>query len=292
MVHILETLQRLETKFDNLSGSHSSTPSSLPGAGREQSSVTSYQSGTDAAYESQPPQSAEDKHGEDTFPKELQRSYQHLTAAHKIILWPAIYLLIMSSSSIAAEDLQYVLQGGTPWFIRLELDKHTTTLSSPRDIQGLLSSPVRQSPRLGFAGLSVDNIQRLTDAYFNTFNIIHPVLNREAFVTDIVGPMIRNGYTDGDASACLALLVFALGQVAIDGVFGHPISTNDGTPSGIRGGTATDPPGLELFNEARRRIGFIMHQYSLENVQIYLLQASVPTLLFLIAALTIRQNVL
>ena len=147
--------------------------------------------------------------------------------------------------------------------------------SSNREGQRQLGIPApRPASRPAFNGLTVDNIQRLTDAYFNTFNIINPILNRDAFVSDIVGPMIRTGYADGDASACLALLVFALGQVAIDGVFGAPISSdNNGVPSGIRGGTATEPPGLELFNEARRRIGFIMHDYSLENVQVYLLQA-------------------
>lgn len=88
-----------------------------------------------------------------------------------------------------------------------------------------------------------------------------------------VAPLLRDGYADGDPHAVLALLVFALGQVAIEGVFERPLCMIDGRPSGFRGGTAEHPPGLATFNEARRRIGFILTQSALETVQIMLLEA-------------------
>ena len=72
----------------------------------------------------------------------------------------------------------------------------------------------------------------------------------------------------------LALLVFALGQLATEGIFGPPITNVSGAPSGIRGGAPLDPAGLELFNEARARIGSIAFHSDLVNVQILLLQAS------------------
>lgn len=271
MVHILETLQRLEAKFDSLSVSYTSTPSSVPtSTSTAQDEITS---GLTPAAECARSNHNDDPPASSASPGELQRSYRHLTAAHKVILWPAVYLCIFGAEASAADDLQYVMQDGTLWLLRLEFKKQQAFTCSPH-IHRLLSSNNRfHDSRPVFAGLEIDQIQRLTDAYFNTFNIISPILSREAFVTDTVGPMIRNGYTENDASACLALLVFALGQVAIDGVFGPPISSINGVQSGIRGGSAVDPPGLELFNEARRLIGFIMHQCSLENVQIHLLQA-------------------
>lgn len=277
MVHILETLQRLESKFDNLQVSNSSTPVSnreWPAQNNSRAmSVGDSMGGS--VIESNVSRESEG-HGEaQTYPLELQRSYKHLTVAHKVLLWPAVYLHILNSGVAAASDLQYVLQDGTPWFINLELTKHPETL--PWDTV-METYPIPQSQpqaiRVGFPQLTVDNVQRMTEAYFNTFNTISPILDRDSFMADVVGSVMRNGYADGDPSACLALMVFALGQVAIDGVYGSPISNFNGSPSGLRGGTAERPPGLDLFNEARRRIGFNVHACTLENVQIHLLQAT------------------
>ncbi|KAI5198715.1 hypothetical protein E4T38_07355 [Aureobasidium subglaciale] len=127
--------------------------------------------------------------------------------------------------------------------------------------------------RAGFIGLTPENVRRMSDAYFSTFNILFPILDRQIFLEDILEPVLRNGFADCDPQGCLVLLVLALGQTAIDGVYGSPISIIEGNPSGLRGGTAERPPGLNLFNEARRRMGFIMHQCTLENVQIHLLES-------------------
>lgn len=274
MVHILEALQRLETKVDGLQISKTSTPSSnressLQSGPQAVSIGNSLGGGSHISLES------EGKAAAQNFPRELQRSYQHLTVAHKILLWPAVYLHILNSGVAAASDLQYVLQDGTPWFIQLELAKHSETLPWDTEMRTYpITQPSSGEIRLGFSRLTMDVAQRLTDAYFNTFNILFPILDRESFMTDIVGSVVRNGYADGDPDACLALLVFALGQVAIDGVYSSPISSYNGSPSGLRGGTANKPPGLDLFNEARRRVGFNVHACTLENVQILLLQAT------------------
>ncbi|KAI4840275.1 hypothetical protein E4T44_07956 [Aureobasidium sp. EXF-8845] len=128
--------------------------------------------------------------------------------------------------------------------------------------------------RAGFIGLTPENMRRMCDAYFSTFNILFPILDRQMFLEDILEPVLRNGFAGCDPQSCLVLLVLALGQVAIDGVYGSPISIVEGNPSGLRGGTAERPPGLNLFNEARRCMGFIMHQCTLENVQIHLLESA------------------
>lgn len=277
MVHILETLQRLETKFDNLQASNRSTPTSSH-TNHTHSDTQTLVAG-DALLgpvgASTISLDSDSRVAPQTFPGDLQRSYQHLTVAHKILLWPAVYLHMLTSGVTAASDLQYVLQDGTPWFIHLELAKHPDTLAWDTEMKThAISDPRTGQVRLGFAQISMDYAQRLTDAYFNTFNLLFPILDRDSFMSEVVGNVMRYGFADGDPNACLALLVFALGQVANDGVYGTPISSYNGSPSGLRGGTADRPPGLDLFNEARRRVGFNVHACTLENVQILLLQAT------------------
>ena len=279
MVHILETLQRIETKFDSLSVSSSTTPSSWrESATGERAPMPSSGSGR-ARTESEPQTDAQPDFDPYFSTKDMHQSYYHLTAAHKVILWPSIYLHITNKNFAIAEDLQYILQDGTPWLTHLELQKHPAPLPGPSNVHSIVASPEPQSTIAikTFAGLPLETIQRLIDAYFSTFNVIHPILDQDVFVAEVVNPLVQNGYEDGDAHACLCLSVLALGKVAIDGVHGSPISVSaSGEPSGIRGGTLERPPGLDIFNEARRLIGFSMNQCNLENVQIYLLQAYVP----------------
>lgn len=271
MVHILDALTRLETKFDNLSLGQS-TISTPDQAGTRTS--TTYPSLRSSGKQ---PQSA-DATLLPTKNRDVSQTHDHLTVPHKVILWPSIYIHLIDSGIDAASDLQYVLQEGTPWFIRLEMAKHPTTLPFDPCLHGVrIDSPSSDdgfSTRSAFPALTIQQIREYTDAYFNTFNVLCPILNHDAFTNDIVARLLRDGYADGDPQAVLALMVFALGQLAIEGVFGNPISVNAGVPSGYRGGTAERPPGLEIFNEARRRLGFVVTLCTLENVQILLLQAT------------------
>jgi hypothetical protein len=117
-------------------------------------------------------------------------------------------------------------------------------------------------------------VNEYSSAYFNTFNVLLPLLNSDDFLGDVVARLLREGFRDDDPESVLALLVFALGQLAIEGVIGRPTSAHNDEFSGFRGGTIEKPPGLGLFNEARRRIGMVNTQFRLENVQIMLLQAT------------------
>jgi hypothetical protein len=278
MVHILESLNRLENKFDNLAMRGPSTNASdiTPPLG---GSASTDSPAIGVAAKQSPTKETAYPRTEAIPPASLQQGDEHLTVSHKIILWPSIYVHIINSGIAAASDLQFVLQEGTPWFIRREMEKYPDPL--PFDVGlpcfGVSSSSVPnqgQATNVAFPTLTIQQIQEFTDAYFNTFNILHPLLNRESFMNDVVARLLREGYGDGDTGSVLALLVYALGQVAIEGVFERPISMVNGQPSGFRGGTADRPPGLALFNEARRRLGFIMTPCSLENVQIMLLQAT------------------
>ncbi|KAK5133201.1 hypothetical protein LTR08_008036 [Meristemomyces frigidus] len=279
MVHILDTLARLENKFDNMSITRESSTSDMdsPAFGTSLggfSSARSFTKGTSS--ETSRFDTGADKSLD--YKTETQPRYQHLTVPHKIMLWPSIYIHLINSGISAASDLQHILQEGTPWVIKRELSKHPDPLRS--DV-GLPCFPVtlvggnqHRSPNVAFPTLTPQQIQEFSDAYFNTFNVLYPLLNREAFMNNIVARLMREGYGDGDIESVLALLVFALGQVAIEGVFDRPIGVANGQPSGFRGGSIDSPPGLGLFNEARRRLGFVATQCSLQNVQMMLLQAT------------------
>ncbi|KAK3676216.1 hypothetical protein LTR78_003966 [Recurvomyces mirabilis] len=274
MVHILDTLTRLENKFDNMAITQGSSPDmSSPGA-HASVSGTSSASLVKASQSETAQRKPEGSAASDNMPK----PYQHLTVPHKIMLWPGIYIHLLNSGISAASDLQYVLQEGTPWFIKREMSKHPDPLPSdvglPCFTMATGNTEQSRATNVVFPTLGVQQIQELSDAYFNTFNVLYPVLNRETFMNGTVAKLLRDGYGDGDSASVLALLVFALGAVAVDGVFERPVSVVNGQPSGFRGGTVDHPPGLALFNEARRRLGFIWTQCTLENVQLNLLQAT------------------
>lgn len=179
---------------------------------------------------------------------------------------------------VPASGLRSILWEGTAWFIEGDLSKHSNPLQCAI---GLSSSVVDcgdvdhgRPCSVSFPALTVEQVQNYTDAYFGTSNLLYPLLDQEAFTNEVVARLLREGYKDGDFGSVLALLVFAPGQVAIEGVFDWPVSVVNGRPSGFRGGSFDQPPGLSLFNEARKRLGFVATQCSLENVQIMLLQAT------------------
>jgi hypothetical protein len=281
MIYILQTLQRLENKFDTLYVSKPSTPASNTEWSIAQSGPRPPGVGHMAATGSNESHISSDSEvrpgarvgSQPTSPPDMLRTYQHLTVAYKVLLWPSIYLHILNSGIAVASDLQYVLQEGTPWFIHLELQKHPKPLPWDTDMRTYPMPSSTGEMRAGFIGLTPENMRRMCDAYFSTFNILFPILDRQMFLEDILEPVLRHGFAGCDPQSCLVLLVLALGQTAIDGVYGSPISIVEGNPSGLRGGTSERPPGLNLFNEARRCMGFIMHQCTLENVQIHLLES-------------------
>ena len=120
MVHILESLARLENKFDDLSmgpsGSSNSSSDARSPAMRANDSRTSQSMGGHLREVDKETRAA-------SLAESLQERYQHLTVPHKVMLWPAIYVHLINSGIPAASDLQHVLQEGTPWFIRQELHK-------------------------------------------------------------------------------------------------------------------------------------------------------------------------
>ncbi|KAA8576756.1 hypothetical protein EYC84_006820 [Monilinia fructicola] len=116
-------------------------------------------------------------------------------------------------------------------------------------------------------------MHQLATSYFDTFNFLYPFMDRQNFLSDTLTKVISEGF-DGDMESVIALLIFALGDVAYEGARGNPVDIYRGRPSGIRGGSGSSrPPGLAFFNEAMKRIGCVFTECSLENVQMFSLTA-------------------
>lgn len=276
LVEILDRLKTLEGKIDNLSA-HGSVFTS------EQGSVTGNplvqtpgplgdgSSGLGAsissAYTSLPLPEALHATDESSM-------YKHSSSVRAMLAWPAVQ-----------ELLKFVLP------MKLEPDEPGVDQNSISILLGLHQSPAL--PRAGSVdpsasilepqtlhnpsgtprvanNLTWDTIQTLSTAFFETFNLLHPIVDRGNFTTVTLPAVVAAGFDDS-IEATLSHLVFALGEVALLGTQGPPLRFHNSRPSGVRGGTKTQPPGLIFFNEARRRMGYNLTDCSLENVQVYAL---------------------
>lgn len=205
----------------------------------------------------------------------------YFTAPHRTVIWPTIYSHLTHAVPDAAEQLASLAEGGTSWLITQELNELRSRLPidfglpSVSASEGSTPGQTQRSFAVGtfFPTLTVDRIRLYTDAYFSTFNAVYPILDERLFTSETLPPLLRDGFRYGDAPSVLALFVLALGQLANDSLTGAPVDIIDGQPSGICGGSASTPPGLDIFNEGRVRIGSLSPQYNIMSVQVLLLQA-------------------
>ncbi|KAI9832178.1 MAG: hypothetical protein M1819_004530 [Sarea resinae] len=278
--HILDSLIRLEGKIDGLSLDR---PSSVAIANPSASSVGSPTSRSAFPnFDLKPPQDRliassrtnDTITGYDLSDKNLPRSAGHLTAAHQILLWPAIHKSLLRVGIQSVSDLPHFIQrDGIAWVLRFQ----GIHLDLPDD-EGLKAQPVNSTisegtvdTRVVFPELSYDTMRNLATVFFDTFNLAFPFMCRQTFFQSTLATVVNEGFANGGIDGVIVLLVLALGKLALDGSLGEPISNHRGRPSGIRGGTAKRPPGLALFNEARRRMGFVLTRNGLGNVQIFCL---------------------
>jgi hypothetical protein len=194
----------------------------------------------------------------------------NVSVSHRIILWPAVYTLMSSGSQNLVSDLHLLATTGSPWLLGKDASRHTENLPCDEN----LPCYQLQSGAVMFSDLSVQQVDTYSAAYFNTFNRLFPLLDPDLFMDGAVARLLHQGYRDNDPEGVLALFVFALGRLAHDGVLQDPTPIGLNGNSGVRNGKITRPPGLALFNEARRRLGLIRARCCLENVQILLLEAT------------------
>ena len=205
--------------------------------------------------------------------------YRHASAAHKMLTWPAMQQLFLQALPSNIGDLKVLEQDGAAFIMRIQEGMPKLPLDEAvpeRPFVGMQSQATRAAggTRTTFPRLTKEVMHTFANAYFDTFNFIYPFMDRQNFISDTLTKVHTEGF-NGDTDSVIALLVFALAELALEGYRGTPIEVYKGRTSGVRGGTVSKPPGLALFNEARKRIGFTLTDCELENVQIYCLTACV-----------------
>lgn len=195
--------------------------------------------------------------------------YQYASPTHQMLAWPAIQEHLSTVQlKCPTRDLKSVALEGTAIALGAQFSMDHTIPVSLQNGDNFNPAPVAAS--ISMLGLDWDVMQTLSKAYFDTLNLLHPILDRHTFLTQTLPSLFKNG-ADHRLSSTIAFLVFALGEIALGNYRGAPINTHGGRPSGVRGGSKSHPPGIALFNEARKRLGFSVTETSLETVQAYTL---------------------
>lgn len=203
--------------------------------------------------------------------------YKYVSSVHQMLAWPAVQQLLSSAQpKIRAFDLSSIDRERPAGILRLHTPPAhsmptTTTLAPATSGPGVgPRGPPPSTVPIEAGGLSWETMQRLSKAYFNSFHLQAPILDRHAFLSGTMPSVFNQGFSQ-DMTSTIAFLVFALGEVALAAADGMPVHASHGRPSGVKGGSKEHPPGLVFFNEARRRMGFNLTECSLENVQIFAL---------------------
>ncbi|KAL8360482.1 hypothetical protein RB601_007217 [Gaeumannomyces tritici] len=273
LVEILARIKSLEGKFDSMNTQHAGFTTPLYG---HLVTTPGFQTASFARSGDLSAIPARLSGSDDSGPSSITMApYTYTSSVHQMLRWPVVQGLLESISlsipSVSASTIES--EGATR---ALGLDNPTNRLPTGDagavtyalttvGISATVSSQSTGSP------LTSGSMEDLTSAYFNTFYMCYPILDQQHFTTQVLGSVARDGFTDSIQST-LVFLVLALGEIAILGFHGPPVSASGSPqPSGVKGGTPRHPPGLALFNEARRRMGFNLTECSLEAVQVFAL---------------------
>jgi hypothetical protein len=272
LAEILERIKSLEGKIDNLTaqGLAATFQSSISGdalvstpapIGSVRGSVASVSSSS--AFVPGPPSEAAISSGN------AATNYSYVSSVRAMLAWPAVQELVKNlvpnmhgcdRGSLIEQDSIAILQRAGTSLPSVTGGRRRSRAASNNETPATADSP---SPTRVLHSLTWDSVQVLTKAFFDTFNLLHPIVDRQAFLLTTLPAMLTNGFVfDESIQSTLTYLIFALGEVAID-AYSHP--------GGIKGRTAQQHPGLVFFNEARRRMGFSLTECSLENVQVFAL---------------------
>ncbi|CAL3964274.1 unnamed protein product [Diplocarpon coronariae] len=276
LVEILDRLKILESKVDRLPTARA--PPSATAFGPSQpspSSQPSFNSETEASSYSTPSTKQSQLPSPDSGGS--TQPYRLAAAPHKILNWPALQQLLLQFLPANVGDMKVLENDGPNFIIRMCNDQIPLPLDASLQEQpfvGMQTQATRNAggPRSTFPALTRDTMHKLTGAYFDSFNFLYPFMDRRTFESDTLAKVSSEGFDD-DVDSVIALMVFCLGEVALQSMTGTPIAEVNGLKSGIRGGSSNRPPGLALFNEARKCLGFVLCGHRLENVQIFSLVA-------------------
>ncbi|SPJ71049.1 related to C6 finger domain protein [Fusarium torulosum] len=176
-------------------------------------------------------------------------------SAHQVLFWPAIQVALPESVKLMCQ------MNGSVYSTRLEAARPKLPHASSVDMSSDWLSK-----------LSIATLKQLSDVYFTTFNLANPILDQKTYFQRTLGVAI-DGNFGICIESCIVLVVMALGSM------GHKalqeagfVSTPASSPYVEFGsGHEGEMPGLDFFNEARKRFGFLMCEQDLQACQFYLL---------------------
>jgi hypothetical protein len=121
-----------------------------------------------------------------------------------VFLWPSINALIARIGVQGVLDFRSVFQIVTPWLAGLVMVKHPMPLS--RDLN--ISSPMvdywsddGSFYKATFLFLTTAKAKEYADTYFDTFGVLHLILDHDVSMTEVVARVLHESYKDGDASS-------------------------------------------------------------------------------------------
>ncbi len=205
------------------------------------------------------------------------RSFQvpprQISEGHRLLAWPAVQQLLQRDLA----ELPHwggATKGTEKWLIEISAD-FGTSLPTDWNIDIFYTADGFLNLKRGRSiSLTKSFIESLCSAYFQTFHCTYPILDRHHFYSKVLPRVCSQSFDEADEGSALVLFVLALGAIAQEGSLGSPIVEEpSGRQTGIRGGTVQRPPGLVFLNEAKRRLGFALTQWNLNNLQSFILSA-------------------
>jgi hypothetical protein len=270
---IISTLHRIETKLENLPSAISSDMQ--PVTGHILQAVEALRHGDGVPSVRTPRVLSQTTTPSMVGPNDLEIRDHHRDSMdakgrisisfsqHGVVLWPGARTILPERLLAAYERL------GKNYVIDLEM-------SRPPLPMWVHAFPLQAGDNwLETLPLSV--VKDLSEAFFSVFNPFTPIMDKRFFFAFTLGAVIKDGF-DYTVESCIVLTVMALGCLAVrahqEGDFPLPGSLGDHfeLPPWLDV-IEEQPPGLRFFNEARKRIGFLMCGNDLPSCQYYLLSA-------------------
>ena len=219
--------------------------------------------------------------------------YRYSPATYQMLGWPVVQQLLAPLAHHAVPQIKALAVEHEAQAFTLALHHETPAGSTPYSTFNAVPASVALSTPTPIPLPHWDALHRISNAYFDTFNCIAPLVDRTTFFAATLPTVVESGTArssharsgssgsstntntnahssnnstaSNEASRALAYLVLALGEVAMAETQGLGLHRQD------TGQPPPTPPGLGFYNKARQLMSFVLGEISLEAVQIHAL---------------------
>ena len=281
LLEILQKLGTVERKIDKLSSTSGLTQERRTVQSPEPDASTTERTGSRQALPSDIGANVHTSIGS----REYVQNHIYTPSTQVMLTWPVIQNLFAQHHHAYGGSKGRDVESGnlprTSLSLATGIDEAKGTLHTERSPPSAFSmgaaAPVSFAypsphvvPPAAVPVISWDTAQSLSKGYFDTFNLLHPIVDEQWFFNHTVGHILHT--VDNTPDSALAFLVLALGETALES---RPaLATEVGhETSGFKDGLIDQPPGLGFFNEARKRLGLFLTEVSIENLQVLSLTA-------------------